>query len=239
MKFFDAGENAVGFIAVGQQATGFLAIGQMATGFIAIGQLARGVFALGQLGVGLIGWGQGGVGIMHAVGMLGVGGRGMGIVLPLVPSVGRARVAPQTVSLGFVQSGQPGWVSAWLAHDAYGLGLYEGTSRLPVKLDHRLLGRGMELARQGALPVFASVQRQGPTLVCDRIVYEPARPYKKRSWWILGSFQICGLLLLGIIYWIAAGNDILAFTRKALELNSTVPIPTTPAPRSTAPARRP
>ena len=217
----------------------FFDVGGHATGFIAIGQLARGVIAVGQLGVGLIGWGQGGVGIMHAVGMLGVGGRGLGIVLPLVPSLGRARVPPQTTSLQLVHAtGQAGWLSTWIAADSWGLGLYEGTVRLPIKLDRRVLRKASELSQQGPFPVFASVQRVGQTLVCDRIVYEPVRPYKKRSWWILGAVQLCGLLVLGAIYWPAVGNDLIAFTRKALEIDDT-PAATTPAPVSTPSPRKP
>jgi hypothetical protein len=242
MKFFDVGGQATGFIAIGQQATGFLAIGQMATGFIAIGQLARGVIAVGQLGVGLVGWGQGGVGVMHAIGMLGVGGRGMGIVLPLVPSLGRARIPPQTTSLQVVHgTGRAGWVSASIAADAWGLGLYDGNARLPVKLDRRVIGKGAELCQHGPFPVYASVQRLGQTLVCDRIVYEPARPYKKREWWIIGAIQLCGLLVLGAIYWVAAGNDLIAFTRKAFELDEgpASAAPVWPAPGSTPPVRKP
>jgi hypothetical protein len=167
--------------------------------------------------------------------MLGVGGRGLGIVLPLVPSLGRARVGPHTVPLGVVQAGQPGWVSAWLAADAYGLGLYEGNARLPVKLDRRVLCRGQELVQQGPTAVFASVQRQGHVLVCDRLVFEPPRPYKKQSWWVIGALQLLGLLVLGAVYWVAAGNDLLAFTRSALELQASPPAKAGPQ----APARAP
>jgi hypothetical protein len=116
--------------------------------------------------------------------------------------------------------------------------LYDGTARLPVKLDRRVLGKGSELAQHGPFPVFASVQRVGQTLVCDRIVYEPVRPYRNRTWWIVGSLQLCGLLILGAVYWLAAGNDLLAFTRQALELDtpSAAPAPTVTAPRR--PAKR-
>jgi hypothetical protein len=230
MKFFDVGDQATGFIAIGQQATGFLAIGQMATGFIAIGQLARGVFAVGQLGIGLVGWGQGGVGVMHAIGMMGVGGRGFGIVLPLVPSLGRARIPPQTIPLQQVQTTQPGWVSAYLAQDAYGLALYEGSARLPVKLDRRVLQKGYELVREGPFAVFASVSRVGQSLVCDRVVFEPPRPFKKQQWWIVGAIQLCGLLILGAVYWVVVGNELIAFTVKALELDVPASAATTPGP---------
>ena len=94
MKFFDVGGQAVGVIAIGQQATGFFALGQFATGVIAIGQVARGGIAIGQVAFGLVGWGQLGAGIFHAVGMIGIGGRGFGPVLRLVPSIGRPRILP-------------------------------------------------------------------------------------------------------------------------------------------------
>src|SRR5687767_6557913 len=106
MEFISVGQHAVGFIAIGQEARGFFALGQVATGVIAIGQLARGVLTLGQLGFGFIGWGQVGFGILHAVGMVGAGGRGLGLVVPLVPSVGRARVPPETVAVDRALAGE-------------------------------------------------------------------------------------------------------------------------------------
>jgi hypothetical protein len=165
MKFFDAGSEARGFIAVGQIATGFIAIGQMATGVIAIGQLARGVIAIGQLGIGFVGWGQGGVGIFHAAGMFGVGGRrGIGAVLPLVPTIGRPRVPPQATLLQMVNAGAAGWVELDLARDQLGLGLSDQGQRTPIKLDRRVLTGGTRITEEGPVRVWAFTKRTGATL---------------------------------------------------------------------------
>jgi len=74
VKFFDAGQEAEGFIAIGQMATGVIAIGQLATGVIAIGQLARGVIAIGQLAVGVVAFGQLAVALTYGGGMIGLAG---------------------------------------------------------------------------------------------------------------------------------------------------------------------
>jgi hypothetical protein len=74
MKFFDAGSEAVGFIAIGQQATGVIAIGQLATGVIAIGQLARGVVVVGQLAIGVAAFGQLIAALTYGGGMVGLVG---------------------------------------------------------------------------------------------------------------------------------------------------------------------
>lgn len=74
MKFFDAGQDAQGFIAVGQMATGVIAIGQLATGVIAIGQLARGVIVIGQLAVGVVAFGQLAIALTYGGGMVGLAG---------------------------------------------------------------------------------------------------------------------------------------------------------------------
>ncbi|APR81720.1 Hypothetical protein A7982_07069 [Minicystis rosea] len=209
MKFFDAGHQATGIIAIGQQATGFFAFGQMATGVIAIGQLARGGIAIGQLAVGLIGWGQLGVGVYSAAGMVGVGGRRpLGIVLPLVPSIGRPRVMPRTTTLPAVDAGQDGWIEVDLARDALGLGLYENGQRLPIKIDRRLQKRAYEITTEGPCRVCAYTRRAGPVLVCERIAHNPPRPYQKKSFAALASLQLAALLVLGTVWAGVVGHDL-------------------------------
>ena len=73
MRWFSAGQEAVGVVAIGQQATGVIAIGQLSTGVVAIGQLSRGVIVIGQLSVGVICIGQLAVGLGWVAGMLGIG----------------------------------------------------------------------------------------------------------------------------------------------------------------------
>lgn len=233
MKIFDAGGEARGFIAIGQMATGFLAIGQMATGVIAIGQLARGVIAIGQLGVGFIGWGQGGVGIFHAAGMLGVGGRrGIGGVLQLVPTIGRPRTPPPATSLQSVSAGAPGWVELDLARDAHGLGFFDRGQRLPIKLDRRVLAGAQRITAEGPAHVWAFTKRVGPTLVCERVVHVPPRPYQKKSFLPLAIVQVILLFVLGAVYWPAAGNDLVDFFARAT-------VSSAPAPTTTSPSRPP
>jgi hypothetical protein len=206
MKFFDTGQRAMGFIAIGQEATGFFALGQMATGVIAIGQVARGCIAIGQGAIGLIGWGQGGVGVFHAVGMIGIGGRGFGGVLRLIPSIGRPRILPRATTFAAVKEGEAGWIEADLTPD---FGLHQAGARLPVKLDRRLqTGVGSAIA-DGAHRVLAHVRPVGELLVCERIAYEPPRPYQKKGFWVLGAFQLAGLLCLATAWVAFVGHDLL------------------------------
>jgi hypothetical protein len=233
MKFFDAGDHATGIIAVGQQATGVFAFGQMATGVVAVGQLARGGFVIGQLAFGLVGWGQCGVGVYQAAGMVGIGGRrGLGLVIPLVPSLGRPRVLPEAAPLAAVEAGHDGWVEADLAQDALGLGLYQGAARLPIKLDRRLQKRGVAITGEGPRRVRAHTRRIGDVLVCDRIAHEPRRPYEKKGFAALAAVQIAALFVLGGVYAGVVGHDLLVFFDPAV---GSAPAPA-PAPRPATPA---
>ncbi|HEY3495175.1 MAG TPA: hypothetical protein VGK73_10835 [Polyangiaceae bacterium] len=209
MEFISVGQHAVGFIAIGQEARGFFALGQVATGVIAIGQLARGVLTLGQLGFGFIGWGQVGFGILHAVGMVGAGGRGLGLVVPLVPSVGRARVPPQTIAIERALAGQSGWVAADLFYDEHGLGLGSGGHRLPVKFDRRLQGGANALTVHGPRTVWAFLRRIGPLSVCERIQHAPPRPYEKPGFYLRGAFQFVGLVILATAWWVVVGQELI------------------------------
>jgi hypothetical protein len=242
MKFFDTGQHAMGFIAIGQEATGVIAIGQVAVGVIAIGQMARGVFTIGQLAYGFIGWGQLGVGLLHAAGMVGAGGRrGIGGIVPLVPSLGKPRMPPQTTTLQAVHQGAPGWLALDLARDQLGLGLYENGYRLPIKLDRRLQSKAFEISAAGPRRVWASTSRVGPLLVCDRLVYEPPRPYQQSSWFALGGLQLAGLLAVAIGWWLVAGNELVNVLGKLMDDEDARPAVTAPAPgpaRTTPAGRR-
>ena len=209
MEFISVGQNAVGFIAIGQHARGVIAFGQIATGVIAVGQVARGCFTLGQVAFGFTGWGQLGFGIMHAVGMLGAGGRGFGIVLPLTPAVGRARIAPETIALESALAGEAGWVAAELIEDSYGLGLAKGGQRLPIKLDRRLQSGAGALTVLGSRPVWAYVVVERGVPVCQRIQHAPERPWQKRGFYARAGFQFAGLLLLATAWWLLVGRDLL------------------------------
>ncbi len=115
MRIIAIGGRAEGVIAIGQEAVGFFALGQFATGVIAIGQVARGVVAIGQLAIGIFAIGQLSLGLTFCVGMLGAGGRTLGIVLPIVPVPPRRKKIPPLGSLGDVGRKGSGWVRAKLS----------------------------------------------------------------------------------------------------------------------------
>lgn len=210
MDFISVGQEARGFIAIGQHATGVFAFGQIATGVIAIGQVARGCFALGQVALGFIGWGQAGFGVLHAVGMLGAGGRGFGIVLRLVPALGKKRVPPPLSPPDRVYAGQPGWLELDLFHDGANLGLGAGGQRWPIKVHRQLIGDATRLTTQGPRHVYAYVTKIGQILVCERILHEPPRPYEVPGWYTLGVVQFAGLLALACAWWLGVGNELIA-----------------------------
>ena len=53
-KWFSAGNEAVGFVAMGNMATGVFAFGNVARGVFAFGNLAVGVVAIGNVGFGIL-----------------------------------------------------------------------------------------------------------------------------------------------------------------------------------------
>jgi len=209
MDFISVGQEARGFIAIGQHATGVIAFGQVATGVVAVGQLARGVFCLGQAALGFIGWGQLGLGVLHAVGMVGAGGRGFGLVIRLVPSLGKKRIPPQTTTLDAIYAGQPGWIEVDLFYDNGGIGFGSQGQRLPIKLDRKLVGDASRLTAHGPVHVWANLKRVGQVVVCERIVHQPPRPYESKSWFTLGAFQFVGLLVLCCVWWLGVGNELI------------------------------
>src|SRR5688572_4318540 len=209
MDFISVGQEARGFIAIGQHATGVFAFGQVATGVVAVGQLARGVFCLGQAALGFIGWGQLGLGVLHAVGMVGAGGRGFGLVVRLVPSLGKKRIPPQTTTLDHIYAGAPGWVELDLFYDGHGIGFGNQGQRLPIKLDRKLIGDANRLTTHGPVHVWAYLKRVGQVVVCERIVHQPPRPYESKSWFTLGAFQFVGLLVLCCVWWLGVGNELI------------------------------
>jgi hypothetical protein len=169
--------------------------------------------------------------------MVGLGGRrGIGIVAPLVPSLGKRRVPPQTTTLEAVYAGAPGWIEADVAQDQLGLGLYRGGQRLHIKLDRRLQSGAREIAREHAAPVWAFTRRVGPTLVCERIAHDPPRPYEKKGFWAISIIQFLVLLALGGAWWGLAGNDLVSGIQKIVEEDAptkpAAPSPALPKPRS-------
>lgn len=208
MQFVSVGGRAEGFIAIGQEATGVIAIGQQATGVIAIGQIACGCFCLGQAAVGFVGWGQAGVGIFHAVGMVGVGGRGFGLVIRLVPGVGRKRVVPEVIDVRSALHGNRGWVEADLFFDSHGLGLASQGQRLPVKFDRRLQSGAKSLTVHGTQTVWAYLSQHAGVVVCERIQHAPPRPFERSSFFVWAALQFAALVALATVWWTFIGPDV-------------------------------
>jgi hypothetical protein len=208
MEFISVGQHAEGFIAIGQHARGVFALGQDAVGVVAIGQIARGCFTLGQVAFGFIGWGQVGFGLLHAVGMFGLGGRGFGLIIPLTPGVGRARVAPATIDVHTALNGTPGWVETDLFFDTHGLGLANDGHRLPVKFDRRLQGGAQGLTIHGPKRVWAFLRTVRGVRVCDRIQHAPPRPFERAGFYGRAAVQFVGLVIMAVVWWQLVGVEL-------------------------------
>lgn len=204
LPLFDVGQEAHGVIAIGQIATGYVAIGQMATGVVAIGQLARGVFVLGQLAIGCYAVGMGGLGVFGLAALLGIAGRGKGIVLPLVPSLEPPRVFPPNTTSAAVWHGQgAGWLAVVLRVEPDGtLGLYEQGQRLGAKISCGLLGSAHTACQpHGTCNALAHVQRMGAHLVCNRLMDIPISASQRPHFWPLTLLRFLALIIVAVAVW--------------------------------------
>lgn len=214
VRFFDVGDQAEGVIALGQFATGVIAIGQVATGVIAIGQVARGVLAVGQGAVGIFAFGQGSLGAYYAVGMIGLGGRGFGIVLPLIPSLGARFDEPDTAPLASYGSGEQaeGWARARLVPTEEGVAVAtEGGRISEARLDIALKGTAEAAVNTD---VLVYVRRGEDGLVVDKIRKLPASRLRQPMWWFLWSLQLLGLVVLCGAAWVLALWPVVLFFAK-------------------------
>lgn len=205
MRWIAFGQEAEGVVAIGQIATGVIAIGQMATGVIAIGQVARGFLAIGQGAVGVFALGMGSVGLVWSVGMIGVGGRGVGLVLPLVPSFGPRLAPPQTTPPTRLADRGLGaaHVRATLTEDDRGPVLRAGGAVLDARFDPKL--RAAVEARTGPVEVYAHLSRVGDGWVCDGLLEVPAPRWRQPGWWAWWAVQLGALLVLAGVFWVVAG----------------------------------
>lgn len=198
MRFFAVGQEAEGFIALGQVATGVIAIGQLATGVIAIGQVARGVVAVGMVAFGLVSVGMLSGGLVFAAGMLGAGGRGVGLVLPVVPVPKRRPKLPELVPLEVIRaSGREGWIAAKLRLGGGGAPeLVQDGVALPLTLAKSLLAGATSHAQIGS-DVVARVVPKGQALRVEELKAVP-----RASWgWIARVVQVVALVVLAYAYW--------------------------------------
>ena len=200
MRWFDFGEEAHGVVAIGQFATGVVAVGQFAHGVVAIGQFAFGVVAFGQVAVGGVTVGLVGAGMYFTVAMLGVGGRGVGFVLPLLPALG-GRIPPgQTVKLAALGERPDGWVRLHLEPRPDGrIALFEDSERLcEVRLDARVRRAGLSIAPGDA---WAQLRRSPDGFVAERLVRIDPPRWREPRWWLVWGAQLAGLTLLGAAVW--------------------------------------
>lgn len=203
IRWIDVGEDAHGVIAFGQIATGVIAVGQMATGVIAVGQVARGLIAVGQGAVGLIAIGQGSIGVFYAVGMIGIGGRGFGIVLPTVPQFAhdfKLPEGPQWRRARYLSGAGDDLRVELEGEDAGGAG---GRRRGPLRLDSRLRAAMEGLPEGEALLVRIGDDPGGPVIVQAHRLPPPR--WKDPGWWWIWALQLCGLVGAAVAFWLITG----------------------------------
>lgn len=205
MRFFDIGQEAHGFIAVGQIATGVFAIGQMATGFVAVGQLARGVFVVGQGAIGLFALGMGSAGLVRSVGMVGIGGRGLGLVLPLTPSLGPSYAMPVlTPPARLAQIGaERAWVKAGITLDDQRRPRVLVPGLEGVRLNARLRRSAAAYASSplAAREVLAELRRDGQGYCVEALLKIPERRFMKPGWWLVWTAQFLLMVALAALIW--------------------------------------
>lgn len=206
----DVGPEATGFIAIGQFATGFFALGQVATGVIAIGQVARGFFVVGQAAFGIVSLGMLSGGLIGTIGMLGVGGRGIGGILPLVPRLREARELPPTLSFDELARGgaAEGWVAASVQLSQDGSArIYTGSVPLPVRVDARLR---RALTSHAGQTLLVSVRRLGNGFVAERLMLLPKERVKEPRWWLIWAAQLGLLFVASLAFWLLVVRPIVA-----------------------------
>jgi hypothetical protein len=209
--FFDIGQEAKGVIAVGQIATGVVAIGQLATGVIAIGQAARGFIAIGQGAIGIIAVGMGSVGVLHGTAMMGIGGRGLGLVIPVAPYWPVKFKRPDTGRWRDLESGRvdEGWLPVELLDDDHGPTLYGDSGNLRVRFDRRTLRAARDYVPDKGSQLYAHLRQRADGLVCDRLSYVPVRAHRKTSYWMGTASQLATLTGVCLAFWLVAGRPVI------------------------------
>jgi len=208
----DVGQEAKGVIALGQIATGVVAIGQMATGVIAVGQVARGFIAVGQGSVGLIAVGMGAIGVFHGTAMMGVGGRGLGLVLPLSPYWPKKYQRPDTVRFRDLESGAAdgGWVPIHLTSDDDGPQLRRNGRALPARFTRRAHYAATHYVPDDPDQLYARIERHAEGLICTQLLVVPKRAHCRKRYWMGSATQFAGLIALCAAFWLIAGRPVIA-----------------------------
>lgn len=173
MQIVSTNPNEFGLIAVGQEAWGVVAIGQMARGFLVLGQLAIGIAGVGQCCACIWGVGQVGMGVAWFGAMVGVGGRGFGGVIRLVPGLDPPRLAPPEVPLDEVLAGSnSGHVKLDVVQSPAGPTFARDGRALPIKMTPEVAG-ALSLNAAQLPQVFGRLRRHGPVVLCDQLVEVP------------------------------------------------------------------
>jgi hypothetical protein len=198
VKWVDVGWQANGVIAIGQVATGVVAFGQVAWGVVAVGQAAFGWLAVGQVAVGGITVGMVGVGAHATAAMIGVGGRGKGYVVPLLPSLDLRAPPVDARPLDRVEDG--GWTKLHLVPRDRGLvAVFDGTVRVPgVRVDARCRRAALDAAPGD---VWARLRRDRRGWVIERLVRARPPRWARPGWWLVWAAQLAGSLLLAALLW--------------------------------------
>ncbi len=173
MQIVSTNPHEFGVISVGQEAWGIIAIGQMARGVFVVGQLAVGVAGVGQCCACIWGVGQVGFGVAWFTAMIGLGGRGYGGVLRLIPGLDPPRRAPEEVALEQVMAGgTTGHVKLEVIDVGAGPTLGRGGQPLGIKMTPEVAGALG--AHSAELPeVYAHLRRHGPVVLCDGLIEVP------------------------------------------------------------------
>lgn len=238
MDWFSFDPNRPGVFAVGQESQGVFALGQSALGVVAVGQLARGVIAVGQGAVGIVAVGQGAVGVAYCVAMLGVGARGWGGVVRLVPDRAKADVVapPEETALDALRlAGEgDGWVKVTLVRGDGGPEVHSSDGKLELA-DRAALGAMIRrhLASHRSRPAYVRVAASRE-LEADAPGYRDAPPVRTElrvtalhGWQppallsrVTGNLGVAGVLLRAVglaavatVWWWAAGADVVAMFR--------------------------
>ncbi|MBX3125825.1 MAG: hypothetical protein KF718_03885 [Polyangiaceae bacterium] len=209
-KLIDVGDNAFGFIAIGQFATGFFALGQIATGVIAIGQVARGFFVIGQVGFGLLSLGMASGGLVYSIGMVGVGGRGLGLIIPMLPRLRELRQLPPQTPFERIARGdaEDGWVEA-VVREGQGrqFRLEIPGARTTVKIDAHLRH---ELSKLDGRRVLTRIRRSDGALVARQMMPLPPARIGQSRWWVIWAAQLSLLAIVTLVFWFVVARPVLS-----------------------------
>jgi hypothetical protein len=144
---------------------------------------------------------MGSVGLIHSVGILGAGGRGLGGIVPLVPRLSEPTELPARVSFDAIErrAVSAGWVEVRLvARPDATVRLEVGGEPLPVRLDARLRRAAPKHSGRTLLGFI----RRGPEgLVCERLMEVPEVRLRQRHWWLIWAMQLALLFCGTVAFW--------------------------------------